>query len=157
MIHTDECNDEEEEDDPDQNIIQKLRGQPRQPFLYVHQRYWQKKIASEICLLDATYRTTQYALPLFMLCVPTNVNYITVATFVTETEDSNSITEDIQIIVRWGEFGCLTSHPRGVSRECVLRIPSPREDAGGPPYPQPACRKRRLKGRHYIAIVADTA
>ena len=62
-----------------------------------------KKIASEICLLDATYITTQYALPLFMLCVPTHVNYITVATFVTQTEDSNSITEAIQIIQSWNE------------------------------------------------------
>ena len=31
----------------------------------------------------------------------------------------------------------------GLSREYVLRIP--------------ACRKKRLKGRRYIAIVADTA
>ena len=38
---------------------------------------------------------------------------------------------------------------------------SPREDAGGSventSSVSPACRKRRLKGRRYIAIVADTA
>ena len=41
----------------------------------------------------------------------------------------------------------LMMYPRGdaggLSREYVLRVP--------------ACRKRRLKGRRYIAIVADTA
>jgi RNA binding exosome subunit len=32
------------------------------------------------------------------LCVPTNVNYINVATFVTETEDSSSLIEALQVI-----------------------------------------------------------
>ena len=40
-------------------------------------------------------------------------------------------------------------------------LPEPREDAGGLSREYvlriPACRKRRLKGRRYIAIVADTA
>ena len=39
--------------------------------------------------------------------------------------------------------------------------PPPREDAGvqveNTSSVSPACRKRRLKGRRYIAIVADTA
>jgi hypothetical protein len=40
-------------------------------FLYVHQTPWQKRLLSlygnEIALLDATYRTTRYSLPLYFL------------------------------------------------------------------------------------------
>ena len=43
----------------------------------------------------------------------------------------------------------------------VSNYESPREDAGvlveNTSSVSPACRKRRLKGRRYIAIVADTA
>ncbi|CAC5410902.1 unnamed protein product [Mytilus coruscus] len=74
-------------------------------FLYVHQTQWQRRLlelyGKEICLLDATYRTTRYSLPLYFLCVPTNVNYITVGTFVTETEDSASLMEGLQVIKEW--------------------------------------------------------
>lgn len=56
---------------------------------------------NKIALLDATYRTTKYALPLYFLYVPTNVNYITVATFVLETEDRNSIKEALNILKHW--------------------------------------------------------
>lgn len=71
----------------------------------MHQTPWQKRLLSlygnEIALLDATYRTTRYSLPLYFLCVPTNVNYINVATFVTETEDSSSLIEALQVIKEW--------------------------------------------------------
>ncbi|XP_056009107.1 uncharacterized protein LOC130051290 [Ostrea edulis] len=74
-------------------------------FLYVHQTPWQrqllKRYGNEICLLDATYRTTKYSLPLYFLCVPTNVNYMTVATFILETEDSFSIQEALSVIKAW--------------------------------------------------------
>ncbi|CAH3020845.1 unnamed protein product, partial [Porites evermanni] len=42
-------------------------------FLFVHQEVWQQRLlrryGSELVLLDATYKTTKYALPLFFLCV----------------------------------------------------------------------------------------
>ena len=50
-----------------------------------------------MCLLDATYKTTRYALPLFFLFVRTNVHYIVVATFLTQNEDSASIAEALDI------------------------------------------------------------
>ena len=34
-----------------------------------------QKYGNYICLMDATYKTTRYALPLFFLCVRTNVCY----------------------------------------------------------------------------------
>ena len=56
-----------------------------------------------------------------------------------------------QGIKKWNSFRGALWEPGGLSREYVLRIPSPSEHAGGlsreicPPYP-PACRKRRVNG-----------
>ena len=55
-------------------------------FLNVHQEKWQRELlttyGNTITLMDATYKTTKYSLPLFFLCVKTNVNYTVVAEFV---------------------------------------------------------------------------
>ena len=57
---------------------------------------------NDICLMDSTYRTTHYALPLYFVCdVPTNVNYTVVAEFVPETEDQESLEEALNIIKGW--------------------------------------------------------
>lgn len=51
-------------------------------FLNVYQEDWQKMLlrryGNTMRLLDATYRTTKYALQLFMLVVKTNVHYVPV-------------------------------------------------------------------------------
>ena len=51
-------------------------------FLFCHQTKFQKRLSArygnDLILLDATYRTTRYALPLFILCVRTNVKYVEV-------------------------------------------------------------------------------
>lgn len=73
-------------------------------LLFVHQTVWQKQLLSKygyICMLDATYKTTRYALPLFFLCVRTNVDYVVVATFVIQSEDSASIAEALKLIKQW--------------------------------------------------------
>lgn len=74
-------------------------------FLFVYQNKWQKdllhKYGNEILLLDATYKTTRYALPLFFLTVPTNLDYQIVATFVIENESTESITEALNVIKSW--------------------------------------------------------
>lgn len=59
------------------------------------------KYGTELCLLDATYRTTKYMLPLYFLCVPTNFNYMVVATFVVESETTVAITEALNVLKRW--------------------------------------------------------
>jgi len=79
------------------------RGQ-QAGLLFVCQTDWQQRLLrryGSVCLLDATYRTTRYALPLFFLCVRTNVDYVVVATFVTQSEDSASIAEAVQMIRSW--------------------------------------------------------
>ena len=57
----------------------------KQSFLFQHQTTWQRlltKYGNNICLLDATYRTTRYSLPLFFLAVKTNVDYQVVGSFI---------------------------------------------------------------------------
>jgi len=73
-------------------------------LLLIHQTAWQQRLLAKygsVCLLDATYKTTKYAVPLFFLCVKTNVDYCVVATFVTQFEDSSSIAEALQMINQW--------------------------------------------------------
>ncbi|XP_048246920.1 uncharacterized protein LOC124125195 [Haliotis rufescens] len=71
-------------------------------LLVVFQTPWQRRLldiyGKELVFLDATYKTTKYALPLFFLCVQTNSGYCVVGAFITEKEESSSIAEALQII-----------------------------------------------------------
>lgn len=44
-------------------------------------------------LMDATYKTTKYALPIFLVCVRSNCGYIPVAHFTVEQESAFHIVE----------------------------------------------------------------
>ena len=55
----------------------------------------------DICLMDATYKTTRYALPLFFLCVRTNVSYQVVGTFVVQYSTTEAISEALNIFRMW--------------------------------------------------------
>ena len=87
------------EDEADEDI---LTTAEEQPLLFVYQNSWQKhmlqRYGEEMVFLDATYRTTKYALPLFFLCVHTNSGYYVVGAFVTQREDSQSISEALSIL-----------------------------------------------------------
>ena len=56
-----------------------VEAQIIQNLLFAHQTAWQRHLIStygnEIMLLDATYKTMRYELPLFFVVVKTNVNY----------------------------------------------------------------------------------
>ena len=83
--------------------VESIQGkEEKQNFLLIYQTWWQKKLlhryGNEFVLLDATYKTTQYALPLFFLCVQTNVGYFVVASIVLEHEDTASLTEALEIL-----------------------------------------------------------
>ena len=75
------------------------------PFLFVHQEQWQKRILSiygkKLIFLDATYKTTKYALPLFFLATETNVGYVPVAEFIIYHENHESILEALKILKDW--------------------------------------------------------
>jgi len=51
-----------------------------------------------VTLIDATYKTMRYDLPLFFVCVRTNVNYCVVAEFVTQNETAEAIQESLEIL-----------------------------------------------------------
>lgn len=88
--------------DGDDDVV--LRG--RDGLLIVYQSSWQKRLLvkyGSLCLMDATYKTCRYAVPLFFLCVKTNVDYVVVGTFVTQFEDSSSIAEALSILRAWND------------------------------------------------------
>lgn len=74
-------------------------------FMFVHQEEWQQRLllryGSDLVLMDATYKTTKYAIPLFFICVHTNVGYKVVAEFLCQNEDKECIAEALDIIKSW--------------------------------------------------------
>ena len=73
--------------------------------MFVHQEEWQRRLllryGSDLVLMDATYKTTKYAIPLFFVCVHTNVGYKVVAEFLCQNEDNECIAEALNIIKSW--------------------------------------------------------
>ena len=59
------------------------------------------RYGNEIMLVDATYKTMRYELPLFFLVVKTNVNYVVVGSFVTQNETTTSIKEALRMFRDW--------------------------------------------------------
>ena len=59
------------------------------------------RYGNSLCLLDATYRTTKYALPLFFLAVKTNVGFSVVAQFVVQEETTKAIAHGLATIKKW--------------------------------------------------------
>ena len=94
------------DNDDDHDDI-RLGKTKRTPLLFVYQNGWQRRLFSrygkELTLLDATYWTTRYALPLFFVVVKTNIDYQIVAVFVTENETEDSIQEALSIIKSWNK------------------------------------------------------
>eukprot|EP00795_Rhopilema_esculentum_P007013 gene7013-12637_t len=76
-----------------------------QKLLYVHQEPWQqdllKNYGNNICLMDATYKTTKYALPLFFVIVNTNAGYKVAAEFITQEENTESVEEALLVLKNW--------------------------------------------------------
>jgi len=91
--------------DDDDSDVPLTSARSRKGLLFCHQTQWQQHLlcryGHEICLLDATYKTSRYALPLFFACVRTNVNYSVVASFIVQSEDSFCIAEALQILQDW--------------------------------------------------------
>ena len=48
-------------------------------------------------MLDATYKTTRYNLPLFFVVVKTNVDYQIVGSFVVQSETTDAIFEALSV------------------------------------------------------------
>ncbi|XP_065679788.1 uncharacterized protein LOC136094113 [Hydra vulgaris] len=110
-------------DHEDDNV--KLTGASETSLLFVYQNKWQKRLlakyGNELVLLDAIYRTTRYALPLFFFVVKTNIDYQVVGLFVCENETEDSISEALLYIKSWNN----DLNPKyGMSDYCVEEINS---------------------------------
>lgn len=74
-------------------------------LLFVHQTSQQqrllRKYGNDNCLLDATYKTTKYAVPLFFVVVKTNVRYMVVGSFALQDETTDAITEALKVLKSW--------------------------------------------------------
>ena len=89
---------EDDEQDPEpvpEKGEQTLCCQSKQQKRLMH-RY-----GNEICLLDTTYKTTRYALPLFFLCVRTNVCHQIVGTFIVQYSTTEAIQEALSVFKKW--------------------------------------------------------
>lgn len=79
--------------------LQKAREEGDELVL-VHQTSEQqrllKKYGNEICLLDATHKTSKYSLPLFLVVVKTNTVYQVVASFLVSSESAANITKALE-------------------------------------------------------------
>lgn len=68
----------------------------------MHQTQWQKEMlltyGQEISLLDATYKTSMWDMPLYLLCVCANVGYGVVASIITEDETASSLVEGLTLL-----------------------------------------------------------
>ena len=62
-----------------------------------------RKYGNHVTLLDATYKTTRYAVPLFFLAVKTNVKYMVVGSFAVQDETTDAISEALDIFKQWND------------------------------------------------------
>ena len=76
-------------------------------LLFVHQSKDQRRLleryGDEICMLDATYKTTRYSLPLFFVVVKTNIDYQIVGSFVVQSETTDAIFEALSVLKSWNQ------------------------------------------------------
>ena len=74
-------------------------------LLYVQQECWQKsqliQYGNTVTLMDATYKTTKYSIPLFFVCVKTNIAYSVVAEFIIQSETKDDIFEALSVLKLW--------------------------------------------------------
>lgn len=97
---------EEDENKDDEDVTVTFNeDETTNTLLFVYQSEDQGQLlaryGNKLCLLDATYKTTRYALPLFFVAVKTNVDYQPVAAFVTQDETSSAIREALEVLKSW--------------------------------------------------------
>ena len=97
--------DEDDEDDDTNDDVKPSKMSTSERLLFVHQSKEQKALmeryGNHLSLLDATWKTTKYVLPLFFLAVKTNTIYQLIGEFVIQDETGPSILEALSILKKW--------------------------------------------------------
>jgi hypothetical protein len=74
-------------------------------LLLVHQTDDQRRLLAkygdELCLLDATHKTSKYSIPLFFLVVRTNTVYQVVGSFLVSMETEECISAALDVLRQW--------------------------------------------------------
>lgn len=87
------------------NSFRPLQESASENLLLVHQTKDQQRLmqlyGNEIALLDATHKTTKYALPLFLVVVLTNAGYQVVGSFLVSKETTEAIQEALSKLAEW--------------------------------------------------------
>ena len=97
--------DDSDVDDEEDDIKIAPSEKEEKSLLFVVQTQEQQRLlnryGNDLCLLDATYKTTKYDIPLFFFCVKTKVKYEMLAAFVIQYETTNGIAEALSVIKDW--------------------------------------------------------
>jgi len=71
-------------------------------LLWVHQEPWQQelliKYGNIMSMIDATYKTTKYDLPLFFITVRINIDYCVIAEFIIQKETKSDIENALSVV-----------------------------------------------------------
>ena len=59
------------------------------------------KYGSEVCLIDSTFKTTRYNLPLLVVAVVTGLGYFPVATAIVPSEKKDTILSALKVLAEW--------------------------------------------------------
>ncbi|XP_053373995.1 uncharacterized protein LOC128546738 [Mercenaria mercenaria] len=90
-------------------------------LLFVYQSKFQKNILQkyrkEVAILDATYNTTKFELPLYMVAVQTNSGFVVVGSFIVGRDTKLQVEEALGMIKSWNP----TWSPRYFLMDYILR------------------------------------
>ncbi|KAJ7988240.1 hypothetical protein DPEC_G00321540 [Dallia pectoralis] len=104
-------------DAPRTNFLLRVQWECKN-LLLCYQTDWQRQLirryGREVCFLDAAYKRTRFPLPLFFLCVRTNVSLIPVGLFVVQSKSVETLGEALRVFRQWNRGWCpahvLTEH-----------------------------------------------
>lgn len=115
MANVDE--EDAENDDGEEEHVN-INASPDDSLVFVYQNARMKRLlnryGNELFLLDATYKTTRYSLPLFFIVVKTNVDHQVVGTFVLEGESTLNIKFALNVFKKWN----LNFDPKNAMLDC---------------------------------------
>ena len=79
-------------------------------LLFVHHSKDQRRLleryvryGNEIFMLDATYKTTRYSLPLFFVVVKTNIDYQIMGSCIVQSVATDAIFEGLSVLKSWNQ------------------------------------------------------
>ncbi|CAN7948225.1 unnamed protein product, partial [Ixodes hexagonus] len=96
---------EKDSDDDIDDVQQLLEKECQDTLLFCYQSKFMRDIMAKYggyaACMDATNKTTDYALPLFLVVVKTPCGYVTVGVFIVQFETQTCISEALSVLRKW--------------------------------------------------------